>query len=259
VAASAGRSTGTEAGGPEAGPGFDLIWARKGRGAREQRPALSREQVVKAAIELADERGLEGMSTRRIAARLGTGATSMYWHVPSKDDLHELMFDAAMGELELAERPSGDWRADLRTMARLMHALFGRHRWLVLLGIQPGIGPNTRRYGEFGIAALAGLGIGRERAVGVLAMVNNYVFGFAHRQTAWDQLRRRAGFTEERWAERLDRYLALTRPQDPELARDIEARMRLASEDSFDSGLECLIEGIAVCLGQADAEPQSTQ
>jgi AcrR family transcriptional regulator len=259
VAASAGRSADTEAGGPEADAGFDLIWARKGRGARERRPALSREQVVKAAIELADERGLEGMSTRRIAARLGTGPTSMYWHVPSKDDLHELMFDAAMGELELPERPSGDWRADLRALARLMHALLGRHRWLVLLGVQPGIGPNTRRYGEFGIAALAGLGIGRERAVGVLAMVNNYVFGFAHRQTAWEQLRRRAGFTEQDWAQRLDRYLARARREDPELAGDIEARMRLASEDSFDSGLECLIEGIAVCLGQAGDGPQSTR
>jgi len=248
-----------EAAGPGADAGFDLIWARRGRVARERRPALSREQVVEAAIELADERGLEGMSTRRIATRLGAGATSMYWHVPSKDDLHELMFDAAMGELHLPGRPSGDWRADLRVLARLMHALFTRHRWLVLLGIQPGIGPNTRRYGEFGIAALAGLGIGREAAVGVLAMVNNYVFGFAHRETAWEQLRRRAGFTEQDWAQRLDRYLAQTRPQDPELARDIETRMRLASQDSFDSGLECLIEGIAVCLGQAGGEPRSTR
>lgn len=248
-----------EADGQGAGPGFDLIWARKRRGTREQRPALSREQVVNAAIELADERGLEGMSTRRIAGRLGAGATSMYWHVPSKDDLHELMFDAAMGELELPERPSGDWRADLRTLARLMHALFSRHRWLVLLGIQPGIGPNTRRYGEFGITALAGLGIGRERAVGVLAMVNNYVFGFAHRQTAWEQLRRRAGFTEQDWAQRLDRYLAHARREDPELAGDIETRMRLASEDSFESGLECLIEGIAVCLGQASEAPEGSR
>lgn len=87
-------------------------------------------------------------------------------------------------------------------------------------------------------------------------MVNNYVFGFAHRQTAWEQLRRRAGFTEQDWAQRLDRYLAQTRRQDPGLAGDIETRMRLASEDSFESGLECLIEGITVCLGQAGNAPE---
>jgi AcrR family transcriptional regulator len=231
-------------------PGFDMIWVRPRREGRAARQPLSREQIVSAAIELAGERGLDGLSTRALAARLGVGATAMYWHVPSKDDLYELMFDAAMGELELPERPSGDWRADLRTLARLMHALFERHRWLVLLGIQPGIGPATRRYGEFGIAALAPLGLGRDQAVSVLAGVNNYVYGFAHRQAAWQQLRRRAGFTEADWAERLDRYLDQARREDPELAADIAARMRLAGEESFEQGLHWLIEGIAASLGR---------
>jgi AcrR family transcriptional regulator len=227
------------------GPGFDMIWTRRRREGRAARQPLSREQIVRAAVELADERGLEGLSTRAIAARLGAGATAMYWHVPSMDDLHELMFDAAMGELELPARPSGDWRADLAVLARLAHALFARHRWLVLLGIQPGIGPATRRYGEFGIAALAQASLSREQAVSVLAMVNNYVFGFAHRQAAWTQLRRRAGFTQQDWADRLDRYLEAARREDPDLAADISSRMRLASEDAFEQGLQCLIAGIA--------------
>lgn len=228
------------------GPGFDMIWTRP---RREARQPLSREQIVAAAVELADERGLEGLSTRAIAARLGIGATAMYWHVPSMDDLHELMFDAAMGELGLPTRASGDWRADLAVLAGLTHALFGRHPWLVLLGIQPGIGPATRRYGEFGIAALAPLGLSREQAVSVLAMVNNYVFGFAHRQTAWAQLRRRAGFTQQDWAARLDQYLEAARRQDPDLAADISSRMRLASQDAFDQGLQCLIAGITATYG----------
>lgn len=227
-----------------------MIWARPRRQPRPARQPLSRERIVAAAVELADERGLEGLSTRAVADRLGAGATAMYWHVPSKDDLYELMFDAAMAELELPRRPSGDWRADLRGLARLMHALFGRHQWLVLLGIQPGIGPATRRYGEYGVAALAPLGLGRDQAVSVLAAVNNYVFGFAHRQGAWAQLRRRAGFTEAGWAQRLDRYLDQARREDPELAADIAIRMRLASEESFEQGLHYLIEGIAASLGQ---------
>jgi AcrR family transcriptional regulator len=223
-----------------------MIWVRPRREAQAARQPLSRERVVKAAVELADERGLDAVSTRQIASRLGVGATAMYWHVPSKDDLHELMFDAAMRELELPERPSGDWRADLRTLGRLLHALFVRHPWLVLLGIQPGIGPATRRFGEFGIDALAGPGLSRGQAVSVLAMVDNDVFGFAHRQTAWEQLRHRAGFTEQDWAARLDRYLDRACRADPALAADIATRMRLASEDSFEQGLECLIEGITV-------------
>lgn len=241
---------GAGAPGQEPEPVFDMIWVRQRREVRAARQPLTREQIVKAAVELADERGLDGVSTRQIASRLGVGATAMYWHVQSKDDLHELMFDAAMAELELPERPSGNWRADLRTLGLSMHALFARHPWLVLLGIQPGIGPATRRFGEFGIATLAGPGLSRDQAVSVLAMVNNYVFGFAHRQTAWDQLRHRAGLTEQDWAARLDRYLDRARRDDPALAVDIATRMRLASEDSFEQGLACLIEGIAVRYGQ---------
>jgi AcrR family transcriptional regulator len=233
------------------GPGFDMIWTRLRREGRATRQPLSRNQIVRAAVELADERGLEGLSTRAIAARLGVGATAMYWHVPSMDDLHELMFDAALSEMELPERPSGDWRADLAVLARLAHALFGRHPWLVLLGIQPGIGPATRRYGAFGIAALAPMSLSREQAVSVLAMVNNYVFGFAHRHTAWQQLRRRAGFTQQDWARRLDRYLEQARHEDPDLAADISGRMRLASEDAFEQGLQCLIAGVAACYSQS--------
>jgi AcrR family transcriptional regulator len=247
-----------KAGGDKTRPGFELIWSRPRREQRAARQPLSQEQIVAAAVTLADERGLDGVSTRAVAARLGVGATAMYWHVPSKDDLYELMFDAAMGELAFSGRPSGDWRADLRALAGQMHACFSRHRWLVLLGIQPGIGPATRRYGEFGVAALAPLGLSRDQAVRVLAMVNNYVYGFAHRQAAWEQLRRRAGFTEADWAARLDQYLDAARREDPELAADITTRMRLASEDSFDQGLRCLIEGIAASFGPAGQHEAGT-
>lgn len=236
--------------------GFDMIWTRPLREPRAPRQPLSREQIVAAAVELADQRGMDGVSTRAIAGRLGASPTAMYWHVPSKDDLYELMFDAAMSELELPGHPSGDWRSDLRMLAELMHGLHRRHRWLVLLGIQPGIGPAARRYGEFGVAVLAPLRLARNQAVSVLAMVNNYVYGFAHRQAAWEQLRHRAGFTEADWSTRLDRYLADARRKDPDLADDISARMRLASEESFEEGLNCLIMGIAATFGQAD-QPQT--
>src|SRR5438876_12154389 len=54
----------------------------------------------------------------------------------------------------------------------------------------------------------------------VMAVLNNYLSGFASRQAAWGQLRQRAGLTDEQWAERLERYLATTRNKDPELAAD---------------------------------------
>lgn len=75
-------------------PALDIIWLRPPKKTRGQRLPLSQEQIVRVAVELADTRGLEAVSTRSIASRLGVAAASLYWHVPSKGDLHELMFDS---------------------------------------------------------------------------------------------------------------------------------------------------------------------
>jgi AcrR family transcriptional regulator len=227
-------------------PEIDLIWLRPESGARDQRPALSRDQIVRVAIELADEHGLAAVSTRRIATKLGSGPTSMYWHVPSKADLYELMFDAALGEIELPPRPSGDWQADLRALARSTHLMLQRHPWLILLGIQPGLGPNTRRYGEYGMRVLSSLGLTAQARTEVLALLNNYLFGFAHRETAMHQLIKRAGLTEHQWQQRLRHYADDARQHDPDLARDIESRTHLTGNDSFEFGLGCVLTGIAV-------------
>jgi AcrR family transcriptional regulator len=225
-------------------PEFDLIWLRE----TPEKPApLSREQIVQAAIELAREGGIDAVSIRRIAARLGVGATSLYWHVRSKSDLYELMFDAAFSDLPLPE-PSGDWRQDLRAVALTAHDLLRRSPWLILLGIQPSIGPSIRRYAEWSFRVLEPLGIDRQTRTDILAIINNYLFGFAHRQRAWLQLRERAGLSAGQWQERLDDYLGRARSADPALAADIESRLHLTSEESFELGLDCVLDGIAARL-----------
>src|SRR5919202_3820456 len=108
----------------------DLIWFRRPRGRRGPEPTLSRHQITRTAVQLADAEGLEAVSMRKLAARLNAGPTSLYWHVSSKDDLHELMVDEVIGEIELPE-PSGDWRTDLRSIALASYQTYRRHRWIV--------------------------------------------------------------------------------------------------------------------------------
>jgi AcrR family transcriptional regulator len=228
-------------------PEFDFIWLRESPGAAEKPAPLSREQIVQAAIELADEGGIDAVSIRRIAARLGVGATTLYWHVRSKSDLYELMFDAAFSELPLPE-PTGDWRKDLREVTLSGHEIFRRSPWLILIGIQPSVGPGIRRFAEWSLRVLEPLGVDRQTRTDILAIINNYMFGFAHRQTAWLQLRERAGLSEQQWRQRLDAYLARARSDDPALAADIESRLHLTSEASFELGLDCVLDGIAARL-----------
>jgi TetR/AcrR family tetracycline transcriptional repressor len=69
--------------------------------------SLTREQVLTEALRLVDEKGLEGLSLRALASRLGVQAPTLYWHVANKAALLDALSDAIMGEA-LAELPALD-------------------------------------------------------------------------------------------------------------------------------------------------------
>ena len=70
-----------------------LAWWPEVRDRSGGRQPLSRDQIVAAAIRLIDAEGLEGFSMRRLGQALGSGATSVYWHVKDKDQLIDLVLD----------------------------------------------------------------------------------------------------------------------------------------------------------------------
>src|ERR1700755_2749711 len=80
-------------------------------------PTLSRDQIVKAAIELLDAEGPSGLSMRKLGTRLGAGATSMYWHVANKDELLELAVDEVMSEVYVPEPGDAPWRISVSVLA----------------------------------------------------------------------------------------------------------------------------------------------
>jgi AcrR family transcriptional regulator len=225
----------------------DPIWFRREPARRGPRPTLSREEITRTAIELADAEGLDAVSMRRIAARLGAGATSLYWYVSNKDDLFELMVDEVVGEISVPE-PTGDWRNDLREIARAIHSTLRRHRWMVVLGIRPVVGPKTRRFGELAPRVFDPLGLDDSIRIQILAALNNYLYGFVHRELAWEQVRRQRGLTEKQWSARLRGYVERARVDAPDFAEPWEARVALTSEDSFEFGLDCLLDGVTARL-----------
>ncbi|MFE0382284.1 TetR/AcrR family transcriptional regulator [Streptomyces inhibens] len=119
-----------------------VIWMRPEQ-APVGRPAeRSRAEITTAAVELADQEGLEAVSMRRVAAALGTGAASLYRYVATRDDLLDLMTDSTAAEYDLPA-PSGDWQADLLEIARQAQRIMRRHPWLPTLVItRPTLGPN---------------------------------------------------------------------------------------------------------------------
>jgi AcrR family transcriptional regulator len=125
-----------------AGQSSPSIWMRPERAALGRPAQRSRAEITAAAIGIADREGLDAVSMRRVAAELGTGAASLYRYVETREDLLDLMTDAAGGEDPLPE-PSGDWLADLVAVAGRSREILRRHPWLADLAItRPVLGPN---------------------------------------------------------------------------------------------------------------------
>jgi AcrR family transcriptional regulator len=120
---------------------------------------------------------------RRIAQVLKSGPMSLYWHVANKQHLLDLMLDALVAEVRLPE-PSGDWRADLRAVARENRSMLLRHRWVLdFVGGPAPLGPNTMLNLDRSLAMLDGLGAGTGLALNILETVSTYVLGATLRET----------------------------------------------------------------------------
>jgi AcrR family transcriptional regulator len=102
--------------------------ARKPNPRPEPRVPLSRERVLRTAIELADEGGIEALSMRKLGQRLGVEAMSLYNHVANKDDLQDGIVELVLGEIELPP-DAADWKEAMRRTAISSHETFIRHRW----------------------------------------------------------------------------------------------------------------------------------
>jgi TetR/AcrR family tetracycline transcriptional repressor len=142
--------------------------------------AVTREEIVTAAIGLLDEVGLTGLTLRRLAERLGIQAPTLYWHIRDKRELLDLMADAIMGQAMLIWRspaPGQPWWEWLADRARAHRAALLAHRdgALVAAGNRPGT--QTLPGIEQQLQALAGAGFTPSQALLTLLTLNSYVIG----------------------------------------------------------------------------------
>jgi AcrR family transcriptional regulator len=123
-----------------------LLWRdRLGEpvGSRGPKQRTSVDAVVDAAIAIADDEGIEVLSMRRVAERLGLKPMSVYTYVPGRAELIDLMVDRVAGEQPLPE-PGGSLRTRLEQVARLTWNEFLRHPWLLAIDTsRPPLGPNV--------------------------------------------------------------------------------------------------------------------
>jgi AcrR family transcriptional regulator len=234
--------------------------ARRGQRHPPRRAAaLSRDEIVRTAIRVADAEGAEAINMRRIARELGSGTMSLYWHVASKDELLDLMIDAIIGEAQAPE-PSGDWRADLRAIACANRDTLHRHQWAVNnMGGRPPTGPKSLRSIERSLGALDGLGLDKVTAMTILMTVSTYVLGAVLRELQEVNgerylAERFAGMSDAEKQAVIGEFTERVRqsghfPRMVEmLSEGIDPDAADTRDERFEFGLDCLLDGIAARL-----------
>ena len=151
----------------------------RGSGRPSRRRPLDREQIARAALALLDEVGLDGLTMRRLAERLGVRAASLYRHVRHKDELLILLADEVSREIPLVE-PSGSWREQLVAMAHQVRRGLCAHRdGARLLASTAPVGPHRLRHIEQVLRALKSAGLSDADAARTAYHLNNFVTEFA--------------------------------------------------------------------------------
>jgi AcrR family transcriptional regulator len=174
MAAEAGRAAGDNSAAGEyvaAGENSDVIWMRPEHAATGRPAGHSRDEITAAAIAIADREGLDAVSMRRVAADLGTGAASLYRYLETREDLLDLMIDAAGAEYAFTA-PTGDWLADLLGIGEQARAIMRCHPWLPpLVTARSVLGPNGLVLIEYGLEVLAPHPASTEAKLEALALI----------------------------------------------------------------------------------------
>jgi AcrR family transcriptional regulator len=236
-------------------PGGDrpgLVWERPEPPSRPAPSPLSRESIVRAAIDLADTDGLESVSLRKVAAALGAGPMRLYGYLSTKDELLDLMVDAVYGEITPPE-PGDDWRAALRALAHRTRQAAHRHEWFAdLLGGRPHIGPNALVHLEASLAALDNApGFDHiDTVMQAAATVNAYVIGAVRGEITEARAEHATGLDEQEWQDTFAPYLTriLATGDYPTLVKVMRDATHPGADTTFDAGLDYVLDGIAAHL-----------
>jgi AcrR family transcriptional regulator len=145
----------------------------------ESRAPLSRERILRAAIDLTDRQGIAALSMRNLGHELGVDAMMLYRHVANKDDLLDGMVDLVFGEIGLP--PSGaDWKSAMRQRAVAAHAVLSRHAWAIgLMESRTRPGPANLRHHDAVLACLREAGFSMEATAHAYSILDSYIYGFA--------------------------------------------------------------------------------
>ena len=210
--------------------------------AAERRVPLRRDRVLRAAMAIADEGGLETLTMRTLGQELGVGPMALYRHVANKDDIVDGIVDLVFAEIDLPASRAG-WKTAMRERAISLREVLSRHRWAVgLMESRTNPGPANLRHHDAVIGILRASGFDMAMAAHAYSLLDAYIYGFAqtHMNLPFDSTAAIADVAQEMLAPfPLNAY--------PNLTAFITEHAMLPGYDfanEFEYGLDLILDGL---------------
>jgi len=214
----------------------------------DARTPLTKARVLQAAMDIADERGLDALTMRELARRLGVEAASLYNHVANKDEILDEMSDLIVGEIDLPTVDVG-WRESMRRRAVSAREVFSRHPWgSSLIDSRERQGLARMSYTDAVLGTFLHAGFTPAMAMNSFLVLDGYIYGF---------VRQSADMSPGDGSDSIDvaeeALAALSADQYPNLTRVIvehAGKVGFDQEAVFEFGLDLILDGLERSLGR---------
>ena len=211
----------------------------------ERRAPLSRERVLRAAIDLADRSGLAALTMRRLGQELGVEAMSLYNHVANKDDILDGIVDLVLGDIDVP--PTGThWKAAMRQRAISAHEVLLAHPWAALqIMSRFNIGLGMTRYLDSTLGRLREGGFSVEGAMDAWHALDSHIYGFTLQELSLPFA------AEEAPQVSADVLGQLSAERYPHVVEVITHVMRSGRVEDFEFGLDLILDGLERILAES--------
>jgi AcrR family transcriptional regulator len=239
-----------------------LLWrAQLGerRGGRGPKQRVTVDEIVDAAVALADAEGLEAVSMRNVAERLGIAPMSLYTYVDTKSSLIDLMMDRVLAEVPRDPHGDAPWRERLERIAADLLSHYARHPWVLQVDMsRPPLGPGITDLYEHQLSAVEGIGLTDLQMDAVVTLVGGFVASTARAAHDASRTRDSSGQTDVEWWEAnapvLDRVMDGSRyPLSGRVGAAAGEEYQSASSPDygFAFGLATILDGVERLLERA--------
>ena len=222
---------------------------------RPRRPRLTREAITEAALALVDADGLDALSMRNVAERLGVQASALYGHVSGKQELIQLMLDRVALEIELPDPDPAHWQEQVKQFARTARRVLGSHRDLAgasLANIPTG--PNMLGLMDRLLAVLAASGLPRQAVAYAADLLPQFVTASVYEESLFRQRLER----EPAYFERIEAYFRAAPPERFPALADLVTELTASDEGPdarFEFGLDVIVQGLSTIAARAGDAP----